>query len=294
METRHRLVAVDAGGTRVAIKSREFVQQYDARTGAPYGPPITCAFDGRAMDYSPDASYLAIGGDRDIDIWDAKTAETALATLDMGSKVSDFAFDPRGRFLAVAVDGEVRFVDPTTGGQVFSPAPHPDQWVRLALSHDGALLATRTDEYVRMWDIGLGRTIGVDIPDAGGPDDIAFHPTEGVLAVATGPGVAFWDVATGLPYGLPMAVPGGALELAFSAGGRQMFTAGGASVLKRELPSTPSSVTEMEHRTSITTGMRVDADGTPQPMGGAEWRALRGEDTSSEGRQPVPEPRDAL
>jgi WD40 repeat protein len=91
------------GGSPVAAGARletAAVEIFDAQTGQQLGEYARDDFSKiRALMYSPDGSYLMIGWDRDVEIWDA-THKKLLQKI--AGDINAASLSPNGRYLAIS------------------------------------------------------------------------------------------------------------------------------------------------------------------------------------------------
>ncbi|HUW56680.1 MAG TPA: WD40 repeat domain-containing protein, partial [Planctomycetota bacterium] len=180
-------------------------------TGTPSGPSVECvvsfgpAVPISAVAFSPDGKVLAVGGYREVLLWDLTAAQLSkrIGTGQLDGRVAALAFIGKGPLLAVAdgipgKSGAVRIFDVNTG-TLSRTIPGPTDTVHcLAVSPDGTLLAAGgayTEAHVwSLADAKLVHTIK-------GHDDwvtgVAFSPDGTLLATGSlDKSVQIWKVET--------------------------------------------------------------------------------------------------
>ncbi len=213
-------VAWDADGSSLAVLTKE-------------GPPVICDLQegtvelllgeserqAKAIAFSRDGEYLALGVDNEIELRDANTRRL-LRTLEGHTKsVISLAFSRDGRALASGSwDETARLWDVATGrlihvlrGDRRDGRPSPSVWSPGSADWraDFALATPSFDHGVQF--VRSGRI-------APGVVDIAFSPGDDVLATAAVHYLALWDVATGRRLRMMGSGPG-TYSLAFAPTG---------------------------------------------------------------------------
>ncbi|HEX9732724.1 MAG TPA: TIR domain-containing protein [Thermoanaerobaculia bacterium] len=117
----------------------------------------------RAVAWSPDGRYLAVGGDMGrVWLWrfdggDPRLSQGPARALELEGVVVDLAFSPDGRLLAAAGDNQSRGcarVWDVASGREIADVPYSDAVTALAWTSDGRYLAVASrDRSVRLWPI---------------------------------------------------------------------------------------------------------------------------------------------
>jgi len=157
------------------------------------------------IDFSPDGTLLASGGDHGtVKVWET-SGRTLSITLDTGlDRVQSVAFSPDGTYLAAAAEG-IGEGDHRAGVTLWETAGWKklntyDRGAKsLAFSPDGTRLASSTGRTVEVWKITGGRVIHRLREDESRVGSFAFSPDGAKIALGTGDegSVKLWDVASG-------------------------------------------------------------------------------------------------
>ncbi len=146
------------------------VRIWNAVTGEPLpGTPIDCESDGfvYAMEFSPDSTRLAIGGDGEYITVHRFAGSAGKPIVKCGEQhtgtIRSLAFNPAGNVIASA-SGDTTLIlwDAATGDQIAPPfTGHQAPVVIVAFSPDGTLLASGSDDTtVILWDVGTRQRVG--------------------------------------------------------------------------------------------------------------------------------------
>jgi WD40 repeat protein len=130
---------------------------YDARTGAPVGPPLEHGSFIMYLTFSPDGTILGTASDDNTArLFDARTGRLLAPPLRHPASLRHVAFSPDSRLVATASDDETaRVWDAHTGEPLTPPLVHPGVVRSTGFSKDGWTLHTITVEGDRRhWALG--------------------------------------------------------------------------------------------------------------------------------------------
>jgi WD40 repeat protein/tRNA A-37 threonylcarbamoyl transferase component Bud32 len=129
---------------------------YDARTGAPAGPPLEHGSFVVSLAFSPDGKILGTASDDNTArLWDVGTGKLLTPPLRHHATVRHVAFSHDGRLVATASEDETaRVWDVRTGEPLTPPLRHPGAVRKAAFRADGRALTTVTFEGLeRSWEL---------------------------------------------------------------------------------------------------------------------------------------------
>lgn len=149
------------------------------------------------VEFSPDASRLAVGSVEGFEVWDLQTWRRIHTAPE---KPTAIAWE--GAILAVASQGsaKIQLLD----GGTFQPrgelVGHHDTVHALALSGDGAnLLSGSKDRTARMWDTGSGVQLQVYVGHRGPVLSTALGPTGAIATGSADKTAIVWHAVSGEP-----------------------------------------------------------------------------------------------
>src|SRR6266566_5051377 len=158
-------VAWSPDGTRIASASNDgTVQEWEATTGkrivtissspsvkGPLAPWNTVA-------WSPDGKRIAIGGNGDVQIWDAATGRNISYYGYHAGTVHDLAWSPDGKYIAIGSDNTtVLLWEIATIKNIYNYTGHITDVFAVAWSPDGKRIASGDgDGLVLVWDAFTG------------------------------------------------------------------------------------------------------------------------------------------
>jgi WD40 repeat protein/tRNA A-37 threonylcarbamoyl transferase component Bud32 len=191
-------VAFSPDGTRVVTGSRDgVVQQWDAATGEPVGPPMLNRGTPAAVKYLPDGKTLVVADHGGASLWDAETGEWRGDKMPHRSVLWCLAVSHDGRLLATgSEDRTARTWDAATGKPVSPPLNAGTQVHSVAFSPDDRLVAVGSlDGSVRLWEARTGRPLGPPWKIGSIVQRLAFTPDGKRLASCSYDGWGFvWPV----------------------------------------------------------------------------------------------------
>jgi len=148
---------------------------------------------------SRDGTLLALGGARDIYLWDLRTGQFLRQLAGHRYEVYNVAFSPDGKILASGSrDETLRLWDVATGSELRQLSRSWSAVYSVAFSPDGKILASGSYCTLRLWDVATGS----ELRQLSGPESeensVAFSPDGKILASGSWDDtVRMWDVATG-------------------------------------------------------------------------------------------------
>ena len=286
-------LAFSPDGRRLAAMSGEgVVQMWDPATGKLHDPPFKAErmeaafFD---MQISADGKLVATRCTFGVFLWRTDKGQR----LPFSEHKFTGAMSPQGKALVMSVKDDetvssVSVEDPLTG-QTVAPLPYARFALELPaeFSPDGKLLAIPLeDQTVELWDLATGKPHGPRLVNRQQIQRLVFAP-DGKLLVTVSPSgtLRLWDVASGQQLGPAWDSAGGLkaeqlglpLQIAFSPDGRWLGTVGATHLRLWPLPKAALSLREMELRTWLATGVRLNDQGAWQSIPGPEWHVLRRE-----------------
>jgi WD40 repeat protein len=268
------------------------VRLWEVTSSRLYGERLHHMGSGWAVAFSPDGKLLATGGIDAVYWVETATGREHTPPGKMLGGVEALAYSPDGRRLASSsdADGTVWLWDPATHQPARRLLQRPNPTYALAFSPDGKWLATGSnDGVVRLWNAATGEAQGQPLRHHALVRNLVFSPDGRLLAVASWDGTArVWELATGQPCGPPLRFGVRVDGVAISPDGKLLATAAGDGTTQMwRLPALPASPREMELRTWVALGARLDAQGVAAAIPWHEWRTFREELRSIDTRAPA-------
>ena len=149
--------AFDSSRERFATADwNDSVRVWNAKTGAPLGPPVRCGSVVTRVDWSPDGQRIAMAGlPPEVRVWDPDTGELLLPPLRLGNlPLQSVAWSLDGRFLVARSDENVVRVWDAATGEPVTPLLKHDHSVLLAqLAPNNRLITLSRPNVLRAWDL---------------------------------------------------------------------------------------------------------------------------------------------
>jgi WD40 repeat protein len=264
------------------------VRMWEAATGRPHGRPFKLPGAAWDLAVSPNGRLLATNVQHTVLLLEGggPPSETTLHSRGRPARHSHYvwalAFSRDGTRLAstTRADGTVWLWDTTTGQARDPLLRQPDPIQALEFSPDGKWLATGSDNGIaRLWDAITGEPGGLTLRHQGVIRSVTFSQDGRFLATGSMDRSArVWDLSTGQPSSPRLRHANRVHRVAMSPDGRLLATASwdGTARLWR-LPAVPTGRREMELRTWVELGARLDAQGNPVAIPWQQWCAYRDE-----------------
>lgn len=227
-ENGQRLLLVEPGHDRADLNQRASL--WDCQRGtvlwqfkipAPANGPMADVFAA-----APDCRRLALGRNREVEIWDVSAGRRLNKPNNHSTTVSVLRFSPDGSRLLVNCGRLVHVLDSASGREVFPPLTNTLATSAAEFSPDGTLIATAGSDVsynageARLWDTDTGRLLRrIMHPD--GVPAVAFSSDSHWLATGCENKTArVWDVRTGAPVTPRLRHSEQVIGLAFSPDSR--------------------------------------------------------------------------
>ena len=238
-----------------------------------------------ALAFHPEGKLLAVGGYREVLVWDLENARLArrLGADALAGQVRAVAFLPGGQSLAVAEgvpgsSGHVRLLDFEGGKITATLDSSKDEVLALAVSPDGKFLAAGgTDNQVRVWELPGGKLATTLKDHSDWVSGVAFSGDGKFLASASADRTSnVWEVGAWTKLvNLPPVVTEPVRGVAFSPDSDIMvFAVGGEDdravrIWRTEVVRPPEQETEAARarRKSLLQNTRPASTGAGIPFG---------------------------
>ena len=181
----------------------------------------------RALEFSPDGRWIALGGSRDAQVIDAHTGRTISERMKHGSHITQFEFSSDGKQLATpSFDRTARVWDAATGQPLIPALRHTAPVFDARFSPDGArLLTADSSSTARLWDLrgNGGERLALGKQYARDPQ-VRLSPDGRHILVFSSERIDFWDPRSGhLSFGWKEAAA--VTAACFSPDGRRVALA---------------------------------------------------------------------
>jgi WD40 repeat protein len=167
-------------------------------------PEVSLVSPVSSLKVSPDGSVLAVGGYREVRLFDPITGKSLGTLSGHADYVRSISFSPDGRMLAAAggapqSEGEIKIWDTLTRQLLKNLRGHKDCIYSVAWSKDGKLIASGSyDRMVKLWDASTGKELRNLQDHIDAVFSVSFSPSGKLLASASQDRtVKIWDVASG-------------------------------------------------------------------------------------------------
>ncbi len=269
-------VAFDPAGDRVATAGAD-VTIWNAATAELVATIPGQNGRARAVAYSPDGNLFAAGfEDGAVRVWRTQDLDTDIWRLQHEFTIFGMAFNAGSELLATSSADAINISDAQTGSLIWSPPQTGDLSFRIAFSPDSERLVTASfDTKVRVWSLAERELARAPLQHSAGVVGVAYSPDGVLLASGAADGaVQLWIAETGQPYGPPNMHTARVSDVAFSPDGRRLASTSWDGTTR--IWATPGrGASDMEARTWVALGARMNADGETETIPADEWRALR-------------------
>jgi WD40 repeat protein len=152
--------------------------------------------------YNPDGRYLAVAGDKTIQIYDTRARDRLTPNLTRTltghtAQILGFAFCDTNTLVSVSFDQTVKIWDIETGKLLHTASLHLGKQLCFAIAPERVLAADTSFGSVRLWNYRTGEVLKTFDPGDSWASVLAFTPDEKSLVIGTEKGVLrVMDVAT--------------------------------------------------------------------------------------------------
>jgi WD40 repeat protein len=276
-------VAFSPDGRLLATASADGTARlWKTAAGQPYGPPLSHREAVGAVAFSPDGNLLATFSlDGTALLWGVTTRQLQRQPMRHQATVTTMAFSPDGTLLATgSEDTTAQLWEVATGKPHGQPLQHRGHIVAVAFSPDGTLLATGSlDGTARLWQTATGEPHGQPLRHQSTVTAVAFSPNGQRLVTASWDGtVRLWETAPDAAHGQSPRHSNAVEAKLFSP--EEKLPASSASEAAEPVARRPMASThlrEMELRTWVALGSRLNAQGDVEAIPWQEWRGFREE-----------------
>ncbi len=203
-----RRIAIHPGGSAlVTAAGKGDVYRWNLQDGITTPAVLTRNGDNRPLCWSPDGNWIAAGGSRTLQVWDAVTGRELPAVLSAAGEdyVSNYTFTGDSRRLLLAFsNGSVepaaaQFYEIPTLQPSGAPMRHGDGVSEISISPDGKLVATAgEDNVLRVWQADAGSSAAPPLRHGGIVTSPVFRSDNRLLASGCPDGwLRLWDPERG-------------------------------------------------------------------------------------------------
>jgi len=227
------------------------IQRWQVADGRVAGPEMVRSESTSLLRWSPDGHWIAAGGGRSVQVWDAATGRLLGVPVQLkeGEQVEGCVWSPDGKHLLVVSSNLI--VEPVAARlyalpslqPVGAPLRHGDGLRTACFSPDGKLIATGGEDNVaRLWHAADGTPAGPALRHGGMVRGLAFRRDGRVLATGSVDGLLrLWDTARSELMAPPLQFGSEITAIQFSAAGDHVFFNAGSSQ-SWVLPLAPTAV----------------------------------------------------
>lgn len=165
-----------------------------------YRPEDSTSYAARAIDFHPNGTWLAVGGDAGIaEIWDVTTGTSIREFIGHRDLIYTLAFSPDGALLATGSFDTTVIISESENPQSQRTLSVGGPVYSLAFSADGQTLATgREDGGIQLWEVSTGRPIGGLLTTHQAPIEVLTFINASTLLSNDRDGVLItWNVTNG-------------------------------------------------------------------------------------------------
>jgi len=275
------------GRLLAGLSTRDYkgtIDLWETATGQPRGEPLQVP---QQMETSWFRLRFSTSGDRifageAFGTWTAWEVATGQRVSPVDSFVDGFlvAVSPDGRRMAVLTQSKgLRLYDSTRGEYYGAPNLADGSAV---FSADGSRIAVSAGKSAGLWSGIDGTPMGAQIQFPTLSLHPALSPDGRLLAAKFDENVRLWETTTGQPYGPGRRVKRMILDVSFSPDGRWLVTWSDEGYRLFRLPNPPADFREMQLRTWVELGARLNAQGDLETIPAAESQSLQEELAASD------------
>jgi WD40 repeat protein len=177
------------------------IQLWDVKTGKETGSLVSEIHQIQCVQFSPDGTKVAAGGNGTVQLWDAATGKLERRFAGRTGQGAQLAFSSDGKTLAAAgTDGVVQLWDVTTGKRAgLCEGPTATAVSGLRYVPDGRLLAWAVNiNAIEIWEVPSGKRLTPQGGHTAAISALLFAPDGKTLTSAGQDGLMLrWDLATG-------------------------------------------------------------------------------------------------
>ncbi len=212
-------------------------------------------------------------------LWETQEGKLVARTLPKQGNLTRLQFSPDGRLLATLAGGTtLRLWETDTLEMHCEALQHEGTVSDFAFHPGGELVATAKGDTVRLWNAHTGSVLGPTLRHEGAVSRLLFSPEGQVLVAVVHNEVVIWETANWLRRSRSWRHEGPITDLVFSAGGVCLATTSSDRTARLwRMPTLLTELIDLEARTHIALGARLNAQRLVEPIPSTEWRKLRSE-----------------